>query len=717
MMKILYAPLWLILFSVATFAQWSTDPAMNTPVCTSTNDQKEVVITSDQQCGAIMAWRDYRDNPGIFEGDIYAQRIDSKGDLCWQSNGIVVNNQPYGQFRPKIVSDGKGGAIIVWAANQGGFYYYNLYAQRIDSLGNRMWTTTGVPIAVSSATESFHEIIPDGNGGAIIVWQRLPAVPGQTDIYAQKVDSSGTVQWAINGVAICLATQSQSNPKLVSDGQGGAIMVWDDSRVGLANMDIYAQRIDTDGNVVWTNDGIPICTDAAVQSVAQICPDGNGGAIIAWEDYRSSGSAIYAQHIDGSGNAQWSTDGIKISPASEACVEPLVCSDGENGAIIIWKIERVIMESDIGSQRIDGVGNYLWGADGVNVCLATGNQEELSIMPNDAGGVIVTWQDFRNNASGDIYAQWIDQNGIARWKNNGVEICTATEAQQYPVLTGDLLAGAILAWSDDRNGTDADIYAQNIDYRGVLGTERLFYQHSSLGIAFNDTQSAADTINIGSPGLLESQQPFDISVRIDKVTHDNVSDLEFTLTHLSVFDTLIYRVDGGGGVNFINTVLNDNLGIPFVNATAPFTGFFQPYHPLASFMVVPFDGEWILTVIDHKAGDDGILDGWSLFISQSSIVKIDEVKHEIPHGFVLYQNYPNPFNPATTISFDLSKSKKVQLTIFNLLGEQVETLVDKYLPAGQYQYRWNGEGMPSGIYYYNIRVGDQQTVKKMVLIK
>lgn len=717
MMKILYVPLWVILLNVVTFAQWSTDPATNTPVCTSTNDQKEVVITTDEQGGAIMAWRDYRDNAGIFEGDIYAQRINSKGQICWQSNGIVVNNQPNGQFRPKIVSDGEGGAIIVWAANQGGFYYYNLYAQRIDSLGNPRWTTTGVPIAVGSATESFHEIIPDGHGGAIIVWQRLPAVPGQTDIYAQKVDSSGTVQWTTNGVAICLAVQSQSNPKLVSDGQGGAIMVWDDSRVGLANMDIYAQRIDTDGNVIWTNDGIPICTDAAVQSVAQICPDGNGGAIIAWEDYRSSGSAIYAQHIDGSGNAQWSTDGIQISPASEACVEPLACSDGENGAIIIWKIERVIMESDIGSQRIDGAGNYLWSANGVNVCLATGNQEELSIMSNDAGGVIVNWQDFRNSPSGDIYAQWIDQNGIARWKNNGVEICTATDAQQYPVLTGDLLAGAILAWSDERSGSDADIYAQNIDYRGVLGTERLFYQHSGLEIVFNDSQPAIDTININNPGLLEFQQPFDISVRIDKVTHDNVSDLEFTLTHLSVFDTLIYRVDGGGGVNFSNTMLNDNLGIPFANAIAPFTGFFQPYHPLASFMAVPFDGEWILTVIDHKAGDDGILDGWSLLISQSSIVKIGEVRNEIPGGFVLYQNFPNPFNPETNIVFELPRAGKVLLVIYNTLGQRIYTLVDKVLPAGKYSYPWKPGNIASGIYLCRLVAGDYVQVRKMILMK
>jgi hypothetical protein len=280
-----------------------------------------------------------------------------------------------------------------------------------------------------------------------------------------------------------------------------------------------------------------------------------------------------------------------------------------------------------------------------------------------------------------------------------------------------LLAGAIIAWSDERNGTDANVYSQNIDYRGVLGTERFFYQRSGLGIAFNDTQPASDTLNIGSTGLAKYQQPFDLSIRIDEVIHDYVSDLEFTLAHLSVFDTLIYRVDGSGGVNFINTVLNDNLGIPFTNSSAPFTGFFQPYNPLATFMNTSPGGEWILTITDHKAGDDGILDGWSLIISQSTIVNIEKEENEIPKSFVLYQNYPNPFNPMTNISFELPHAGKVRLNIYNILGQRLTTVVDKALPAGKYSYFWKPENVASGVYIYQLETGSSRLVKKMILIK
>ena len=81
MMKLIYTLSALMFLSITSFAQWSTDPGTNTAVCTSTNDQTEVVIATDGQGGAIMAWRDYRNNSGIFEGDIYAQRINAKGEL------------------------------------------------------------------------------------------------------------------------------------------------------------------------------------------------------------------------------------------------------------------------------------------------------------------------------------------------------------------------------------------------------------------------------------------------------------------------------------------------------------------------------------------------------------------------------------------------------------------------------------------------------------
>ncbi len=93
-------------------------------------------------------------------------------------------------------------------------------------------------------------------------------------------------------------------------------------------------------------------------------------------------------------------------------------------------------------------------------------------------------------------------------------------------------------------------------------------------------------------------------------------------------------------------------------------------------------------------------------------------KNIIPLKMKLYPNYPNPFNPKTIINYELSIMNDVELSIYNLLGQKVATLVSKWQSAGSYQIEWDGSGFASGVYYYQLRTdaGFIQT-KKMILLK
>jgi len=709
-------------YSFPVLAQWSIDPTINTEVCTAGNKQTEVTICSNEIGGAFMVWRDYRNNPGIFEGDIYAQQLDFSGNPLWAADGIVINNASGGQFRPKITTDENGGAIIVWARSGGGFYGYDLYAQRIDADGNLLWNPNGVAVAVSSATDSFHEIIPDGQGGVIITWHRLPSTPGQTDIYAQKVDSSGTVVWVTNGVEICTAAESQTWPKLTSDLNGGAIISWEDGRNGTGMVDIYAQRINENGIVQWTIDGVTVCADQAYQTMIAICSDGQGGAFISWEDYRTGTTAIYGQRINPDGQVQWVANGQFLSPPSSTCTKPILIPENSGNAYLVWETEVQAMETNIGSQKIDLDGNLLWGTSGVDICLASGNQNEVSVIKNMAGGIIVGWKDTRNSPEGDIYAQWISRDGNLKWITNGVEISSASDDQSYPVIATDGLAGAILSWWDLRNGSDEDIYAQNVDYRGKLGTTNYYYQRRNLNKSINDGTPTSDTLIVPLLGKGTNQIVYDISVKIGSVLHDFVSDLEFNLTHNGIFDTLIYRINGNGGVDFKNTYLNDNVGIPFDEAKAPFAGIFIPHNSLSNFSTSSVSGEWILTIIDHKSGDDGILQDWALLISESSIVGVEEENNIIvPNSITMSQNYPNPFNPSTRIQYAISSTQFITLKVYDILGNEITTLVNEEKPAGVYEVEFKISTIKhlpsSGIYFYQLKAGNYTETKKMVLVK
>jgi hypothetical protein len=100
------------------------------------------------------------------------------------------------------------------------------------------------------------------------------------------------------------------------------------------------------------------------------------------------------------------------------------------------------------------------------------------------------------------------------------------------------------------------------------------------------------------------------------------------------------------------------------------------------------------------------------------VIGLTNPERHVPTRFQLYQNYPNPFNPGTTIAFDLPKASQVTLKIYNILGEEVFTLVSDRLPAGSYSYAWSSPaGIASGVYLYRLKTDGYEKILKMVLLK
>jgi methionine-rich copper-binding protein CopC len=94
----------------------------------------------------------------------------------------------------------------------------------------------------------------------------------------------------------------------------------------------------------------------------------------------------------------------------------------------------------------------------------------------------------------------------------------------------------------------------------------------------------------------------------------------------------------------------------------------------------------------------------------------------LPTDFALNQNYPNPFNPTTTISFALPQSVDVRLSVYNLLGQEITTLVDEHMEAGTHEVVWpgtdrDGHSVASGVYFYRLTAGEYTASRKMTLVK
>jgi hypothetical protein len=458
------------LFITSANAQWSTQSNVNNTVIVSATVYSNSAIVSDGSGGAIITWVDTRGNY-----DIYAQRISADGNVLWTANGVAVCTAAGSQLIPAITSDGNGGAIITWRDDRNIAITSNdIYAQRINASGVVQWTPNGVAISTASNGQYRPVIVSDGNGGAIIAWEDLR---GGYDIYAQRINSNGIVKWAANGKLLTSVVylSDQQFPTIASDGTGGAIISWVETinNSGTAR-DIYAQRIDSVGNIKWTLNGVAICTATGGQGgdfSPRIVSDGSGGAVIAWEDPRNGSSYdLYAQRINAGGVIQWTVNGVAVCTQANNQGSPTIGSDGNGGAIIVWQDNRNNASTgyDLYAQHIDGTGSIQWTTDGVVISNQAGTQTNReSVISDGNGGAIIIW-DSSIGSNLDIYGQRINAGGVVQWVTNGIIISNATGSQIYSLATSDGKGGAIISWNDGRSGAPG-IYAQQINTNGILG--------------------------------------------------------------------------------------------------------------------------------------------------------------------------------------------------------------------------------------------------------
>ncbi len=431
-------------------AQWTPD---GVGICTATNNQNNQKIVSDGAGGAIIAWEDSR---SVSNADIFVQRVDNNGNVLWTSDGVAICTANNDQKSVQLISDGSGGAILAWEDYRSGSFS-DIYAQRVDANGNILWTADGVAICDASLDQTSPQLMSDSSGGAILTWSDNRN--GNYDIYAQRIDGNANVLWTANGVVICTTDFNQLYPQLVSDDSGGAIITWEDHRSN-SYPDIYAQRIDDNGNVLWTVDGVVVCTDSYSQSSPKLVSNGNGGAIIAWADGRSGLDDIYAQSIDKNGNVLWISDGVAVCTAKDSLSSQQLVADGSGGTILTWDDYRN-GNYDIYAQRINADGSMLWTPDGVTICNNDYNQISPQLVSDGSNGAIITWRDPRSS-SVDIYAQRINADGNVLWTANGMAVCVANDTQSNPQLLSDGTGGTIITWQDNRNGVE-DIYAQRVN--------------------------------------------------------------------------------------------------------------------------------------------------------------------------------------------------------------------------------------------------------------
>jgi hypothetical protein len=391
----------------------------------------------------------------------------------WFPNGTHVTLEPGDQERPAITSDGRGGAIIAWNSSLGGVWVQRLAPDGHVAAG---WPgSTGVLVGAGGCLAAHPLIVTDGAGGAFVVWDDSRRAPdcyedegdGLKEIYVQRVGADGvtTPGWPPAGLFSGSGQNSMSgtdsgtdfNTVAVADGKGGVIIAWAEAPSGPSNAcAVRAQRVSGEGRLLWGPGGIAVCTLSSDQVDPKLVSDREGGAFVSWEDLRDAqdGYRIYGQHLSARGIGLWGAEGRRLTagPVPHEQFQEMV-SDGRTGLILVWQAGVTSAVFDVFAQHISDRGKRLWETD-APVSRAAGAQLWPAIAPAGRGGAWVAWVDMRSATNADIFAQLLTEEGrpARNWPADGAPVCTTPMTSRWhPVVAGDGRDAAYIGWSDVRH--------------------------------------------------------------------------------------------------------------------------------------------------------------------------------------------------------------------------------------------------------------------------
>ena len=360
-----------------------------------------------------------------------------KGIGQWNNNTAinnVVSNQIGSESQLVAISDGANGSIVFFVEDD---IIQNFYAQKITAAGSIGWGNTGTPVVICKTTAEKYELaaIPDGNGGAFITWSDYRHDASNGEIYVQRINSAGVSLWGTNGKRITsTGTQDDVTPVLCTDGAGGIIVAWYWDN-GTSNTQSFAQRFNGSGDAQWTANGMQVCTAPGFRGANILVSDGNNGALIFFVDTRND------------------VNGLDYG---------VVNNDN-------------LTNADIYGQRLNGNGVRLWTDNGNAIITASGNQytpdAEDGAIADGAGGAIIVFEDQRNNGGSftltnlDIFSQRINASGASLWTLNGVSVAGAAGNQYFVDAVSDGAGGAVLSIVND---DEHKLYAQKINATGNI---------------------------------------------------------------------------------------------------------------------------------------------------------------------------------------------------------------------------------------------------------
>jgi len=661
-----------VIFSANSFAQWSSNPAVNLAVCDTTGEQALAKISSTSDGGTYIAWFDNRN--GSYA--VYLQRLDQLGNKLWAPSGLLVSNnsQSSSLVDWDIMVDDNNNAIVAFTdtRNSGNL---NPFVYAISPNGNFLWGANGIDLNPTADFQANPKLAKTSDGNIVVAWI-IAATRYQVGL--QKISPAGAKLWGTNPIIIQSATEGYNYPDIVKSDSGGVILFHTATTGSFPaqTVKLRAKKITSAGSISW---GVNVqdLGKIAAFTTPKVYTDNNNGGLIAWHDDRDNNSlqSGFVQRVSSSGSLYFPVDGTEVSlMANRHKFNPVVAFDNTtNETYVFWvETEPNQNQNGISGQKLSLNGTRQW-TDNAKIFkdLSVPFSTSISYLTSEMGNGRAYLYYLEGSASGTndkVEGFACNAAGGFLWTGNFTILSNPTSDKLQLVSTVDVYKNCKLAWGDNRLDASG-IYAQDINPDGQLGNSIVPVELISFSANVSNN-----------------------SVELSWITATELNNSGFVIERRKTIDErseeweVIGFVNGNGTTSQSHSYSFSDIDIS--------TGKY-----LYRLKQVDFDGTF----------------------SYSNVVEIDL---SLPQTFSLEQNYPNPFNPITTIKYSipqtplsLGEGLGVRLVIYDVLGTEIATLVNEEKPAGNYEVSFDAKSLSSGIYLYKLQAGSFTEIKKMTLLR
>ncbi len=452
------------IFTIALYAEWSSDPAVNTVVCGLPGEDAIPKVVPGPTGDIYVGY--FANESGNY--NVRLQRYDSAGNALWVNNGILISDHTSMGWLTDwdMTVDHDNYAILTFQdiRNAGN---NNIYAYRISPDGIFMWGPDGLELSNSTDFDAAPKVTVTSTGNAVIAWS------SEYISRIQKISPAGALLWGSTGIAITGSNRYTWPQPIAVENDNVIVKYFDDTGSTMyPTRYIYAQKYDMNGTAAWFQP-CAISTAGGISAWTQdlqIVLDENNGFFIGWHEDRDSNmnSDVYVQHVNSNGVCQFMANGVIVSTnlGNEHFYPYLAYLEDTQMLYAYWnEMDADQNNRGIYGQKIDVAGTRKWEDAGRIIIPLSA----INVYPFSVGHTATDVTVFYTEGTNDDYvkAMALDSDGDFIWTGDIVTMCTVSSSKVHPEASSLTGSQWVVAWEDERSGRD--IYAQNINTNGTLG--------------------------------------------------------------------------------------------------------------------------------------------------------------------------------------------------------------------------------------------------------